>query len=93
MVLQQGKAVHLGQGRSGATLKVSFAGQEKETPVNADSTWILSLDPMEASFEPILTLQLVKESLNRRDSIEQHPGGRSMDLWGQSIWNIPWFKF
>ena len=64
MVLQQGKAVHIwGKADPGATLKVSFAGQEKETPVNADSTWILSLDPMEASFEPkILTLQLVKES-------------------------------
>lgn len=73
MVLQQGQAVQIwGKADPGAQLSLRFAGQLKETRVNADSTWMLSLDPMQASFEArTMSLQLLKDSVEI-DALELH---------------------
>lgn len=53
MVLQQGEAVRIwGQGIPGRKVRVSFDGQRKTAVVDADGSWSLSLDPMQADFTP-----------------------------------------
>ena len=53
MVLQQGEPAAIwGSGIPGRKVSVRFAGQNVRTTVGDDGSWMLRLDPMEASFEP-----------------------------------------
>lgn len=52
-VLQRGKKVPVwGKANPGATVTVSFAGQDKKTKADADGRWRIDLDPLETSCEP-----------------------------------------
>lgn len=92
MVLQQGKVVNIwGKADPGARLTISFAGQHKETLVNADSSWMLNLDPMPASFEPrILKLRLMKKSAETEElQLENILVGEVWICGGQSNMEYP----
>ncbi len=53
MVLQQGEPAAIwGSGIPGRKVSVRFAGQNVRTTVGDDGSWMLKLEPMEASFEP-----------------------------------------
>ena len=53
MVLQQGEPAAIwGSGIPGRKVSVRFAGQNVRTTVGDDGSWMLRLEPMEASFEP-----------------------------------------
>lgn len=50
MVLQRSKKIPIwGKARPGAEIQVRFNKQQKNTIVNADSSWIVYLDPLKAS--------------------------------------------
>lgn len=53
MVLQRDKPLPVwGKATPGETITVSFANQTKKTLANADSTWMVTLSPLAASFTP-----------------------------------------
>ncbi|MBN2532777.1 MAG: sialate O-acetylesterase [Spirochaetales bacterium] len=52
MVIQREKQVPVwGNAQPGKTIKVTFAGQEKTAPADKNGSWMVYLDPMEASFD------------------------------------------
>jgi sialate O-acetylesterase len=63
MILQRDLPVPVwGRAEPGATVTVSFAGQEKSTPVAPDGRWSVRLDPLPASAEPrVLSVDVAGE--------------------------------
>jgi len=69
MVLQRGKAVPIwGRAEPGRKVTVQFAGQAKSTNAKQDGTWLVRLDPLEASAEPRkLTVRTAAKTVTLHD--------------------------
>ena len=77
-VLQQGKNLPVwGAADPGAEISVSFAGQSKKTLAGSQGKWVVSLEPMAASFEPC--------SLTVSSSLDSRSLTRSNVLVGE-VW-------
>ena len=68
-VLQRGRKIPgWGKADPGATVTVSFAGQDKTATAKADGRWRIDLDPLEASCEP-RSLRIVSDGAVREEVV------------------------
>lgn len=85
-VLQAALPVNIwGRAEPGATVKVTFAGQEKSTISDKEGRWMLQLDPLEPSAEP---RALTASGAGATASIADVVGGEVWIAAGQS--NMVW---
>lgn len=91
MVLQREKPISIwGQATPSSTVSVAFAGQSKSTIAQADGSWQIQLDQMQASSEP---RKLVVSSLGRTIEISDVLIGEVWLLGGQSNMEMPlWWR-
>lgn len=68
-VLQRGRKIPVwGKADPGATVTVSFAGQDKTATTKDDGRWRIDLDPLEASCEP-RSLRIVSDGAVREEVV------------------------